>query len=145
MRTWNRVAGRFDRERGELHVRSWIALGGWIIYLGRNIINDIIVSSSEEIIQMFFALLLAYCLQGCLAELIGVRMGSSGISFPNRLFPSFPYLVLFRKNLRREASHKIFKRYVSWSLDYNIALINPRTRSPYLWRLFMAATLSGGV
>jgi hypothetical protein len=105
MRTWNRVAGRFDRERGELHVRSWIALVGWIIILGTILL--MIVSSSEEIIQMFFALLLAYCLQGCLAELIGVRMGSSGISFPNRLFPSFPYLVLFRKNLERNSFNRV--------------------------------------
>jgi hypothetical protein len=56
---------------------------------------------------MFFALLLVYCLQGCLAELIGVRMGSSGISFPTRLFPSFPYLVLFRKNLERNSFNRV--------------------------------------
>ena len=34
-------------------------------------------------------------------------MGSSGISFPNRLFPSFPYLVLFRKNLERNSFNRV--------------------------------------
>jgi hypothetical protein len=42
---------------------------------------------------MLLVLFVVYGIQGYLAELIGVKIASSGISFPNRVFPSFPYLV----------------------------------------------------
>ena len=105
MHTWKRDAGRFDKKRGELYARSWIACGGWIIILCA--ILFMIVSSSDEITQTLLALFLGYSIQGCLAELIGVRIGPSGISFPNRLFPSFPYLMLFRKKLARRSFDRV--------------------------------------
>jgi hypothetical protein len=119
MRVWNRT-GSFEKKRAQLYTRSWIACGGWIIILGTILL--LIVLSSEEIIQMFLALLWTYCLQGYLAEVIGVRMGPSGISFPNRLFPSFPYLVFFRKNLGSNSFNRVD------FISRNILLVYPVRR-----------------
>jgi len=84
-------------KRGGLSVRSWIAFGGWASILC--ILLLLLANSSEAAIQTLLALLVVYVAQGCLAELIGVKIEESGFSFPNRVFPSFPYLVLFRRKV----------------------------------------------
>lgn len=58
-----------------------------------------VVTSAETEIQVLLLLSMVYGLQGWLAELIGVKIDASGISFPNRVFPQFPYLVFFRRKL----------------------------------------------
>ena len=63
--------------------------------------------SAETEAQIFLALSIAYAVQGCLAELIGVKIDSSGISFPNRALPRFPYLTLFRRKLRKGSFDRV--------------------------------------
>ena len=95
-----------------LSVRSWIACGGWAIILVT--LSLLVVFSSEPSIQTLLALLVIYGIQGCWVELIGVKIEPSGISFPNRVFPRFPYLVLFRRKLPRGAFNRVdfIKRHV---------------------------------
>jgi hypothetical protein len=88
-----------------LSVRSWIACCGWTIILAALLL--LVVLSTETAIQTLLMLLMIYGIQGYLAELIGVKIESSGISFPNRVFPSFPYLILFRSKLPRESFNRI--------------------------------------
>jgi hypothetical protein len=89
----------------ELRARSWMACGGWIAILTALLISAAL--SAETEIQILIALSSAYAIQGCLAELIGVKIDSSGISFPNRVLPTFPYLVLFRRKLRKGSFDRI--------------------------------------
>jgi hypothetical protein len=89
----------------ELSARSWIACGGWIALLTGLLIFAAI--SAETEVQMLLALSIAYAVQGFLAELIGVKIDSSGISFPNRLLPRFPYLVLFRRKFHKGSFDRV--------------------------------------
>ena len=93
------------RKKEGLSVRSWIACGGWTIILVALLL--LLALSSEAAIQTLLALLVAYGIQGCLVDLAGVKIEASGISFPNRLFPRFPYLVLFRRKLSRASFNRI--------------------------------------
>ena len=77
--------------------RSWMACSGWIVILATILIS--MMDSSEAEVNALLALSLAYGVQGCVAELIGVKVEPSGISFPNRAFPRFPYFILFRRRL----------------------------------------------
>jgi hypothetical protein len=88
-----------------LSVRSWVACGGWTIILA--VLLLLVVLSTELAIQTLLIIFLIYGVQGYLAELIGVKIESSGISFPNRVFPSFPYLVLFRSRLPRQSFNRV--------------------------------------
>lgn len=88
----------------ELTARSWIACGGWIVILTALLVSAL---SAETEVQIFLALSIAYAVQGCLAELIGVKIDSSGISFPNRVLPRFPYLILFRRKLRKGSFDRV--------------------------------------
>ncbi len=97
MRAGDLDANWVGSKKNGLSVRSWIACGGWAAILG--IVLVLLVNSSEPSIHTLSALLLVYVIQGCLAELIGVKIEVSGFSFPNRVFPRFPYLVLFRCKL----------------------------------------------
>jgi hypothetical protein len=90
-------SGWVDGERGGLSYRSWIAFSGWIIILATLLIWAVL-SSDVQVITLL-GLSLAYALQGCVAEFIGVKIEVSGISFPNRVFSRFPYLILFRRKL----------------------------------------------
>jgi hypothetical protein len=88
-----------------LSVRSWMVCGGWAAILG--IILLLLVNFSEPAIQTLLAFLVVYVTQGCLAELIGVKIEGSGFSFPNRVFPRFPYLVLLRCKLPERSFDQI--------------------------------------
>jgi hypothetical protein len=105
MRVVGRNAPLAVRKKEGLSVRSWIACSGWAIILVTLLL--LIVLSSETEIQTLLALLVIYSIQGCLTELIGVKIESSGISFPNRVFPRFPYLVLFRCKLPRGSFNRV--------------------------------------
>lgn len=93
------------RKRDGISVRSWIAFGGWATILG--ILLLLLAASSEAAIQTLLALSVVYVTQGCLAELRGVKIEELGFSFPNRVFPSFPYLVLFRRKLPRSSFDRV--------------------------------------
>jgi hypothetical protein len=105
MRTGDRNASLVTGKKEELSVRSWIACSGWTAILA--ILLLLLVNSSEIAIQTLLALSVVYVMQGSLAELIGVKIEESGISFPNRVFPGFPYLVLFRCKLPRKSFNRI--------------------------------------
>jgi hypothetical protein len=93
----NHHSALFVRKREGLSYRSWIVCSGWIVILVALLILIMIFSESE--VRTLLALSLVYGAQGCFAELIGVKIDSSGISFPNRVLPRFPYLILFRRKL----------------------------------------------
>jgi hypothetical protein len=95
----------FVREKEALSYRSWTACGGWIVILAALSISA--VFSAEAEVRTLLVLSLAYGVQGCFAELIGVKIDSSGISFPNRIFPKFPYLILFRRKLPKGSFDRI--------------------------------------
>lgn len=105
MRVVDRDASLAFRKREGLSIRSWIACGGWTIILLALLLFAVL--SSELEIQALLALLVAYGIQGCAVELIGVKIEPSGISFPNRVFPSFPYLVLLRSKLPRKSFNRV--------------------------------------
>jgi hypothetical protein len=88
---------RHAGKKGKLFLRSRVACGGWIMILA--VLLASVISFSETEVQMLLMLSMVYGLQGWLAELIGVKIDASGISFPNRVFPQFPYLVFFRRKL----------------------------------------------
>src|SRR5579871_5234135 len=71
----------------------------WVVYNPSctiNLDNAFFGSGRQRVAS---ALFLAYGVQGFAAELIGVKVEPSGISCPNRAFPRFPYLILFRRRL----------------------------------------------
>jgi hypothetical protein len=95
----------FAGKKEGLSYRSWMACSGWIAILAAILISVVLSSDSE--VKTLLGLSLAYGVQGCFAELIGVKIESSGISFPNRVFPGFPYLILFRRKLSVESFSRI--------------------------------------
>jgi hypothetical protein len=105
MRLGDRDASLVARKKVGLSVRSWIACCGWTIILVMLLL--LVVLSTETAIQILLVFFVVYGIQGYLAELIGVKIESSGISFPNRVFPSFPYLVLFRSKLPRRSFNRV--------------------------------------
>jgi hypothetical protein len=105
MRIGDRDARWGARKEMGLSVRSWIACGGWTIILVTLLL--LVVLSTETTVQILLVFFVVYGIQGYLAELIGVKIESSGISFPNRVFPSFPYLVLFRSKLPRRSFNRV--------------------------------------
>lgn len=105
MRVVDRDAPSAARKIIRLSVRSWAACAGWTIILVTLLL--LAVLSSEAATQTLIALLVAYSIQGCWVELIGVKIESSGISFPNRAFTRFPYLVLFRSKLPRKSFNRV--------------------------------------
>jgi hypothetical protein len=105
MRVVERDAPSAARKKTRLSVRSWAACAGWTIILVTLFLLALL--SSEAATQTLLALLVAYSVQGCWVELIGVKIESSGISFPNRVFPRFPYLVLFRSKLPRMSFNRV--------------------------------------
>ena len=92
-------------KNGILSLRSRIACGGWIVVLA--ILSVSAITSAETGVQALLMLLTVYGLQGWLAELIGVKIDASGISFPNRIFPEFPYLVFFRRKLPKGSFDRV--------------------------------------
>ena len=105
MRVVVRDAPLAARKKKRLSVRSWTACGGWTIIIVTLLL--LVLISSEGATQTLLALLVVYGIQGCCVELIGVKIESSGISFPNRVFPRFPYLVLFRSKLPRRSFNRV--------------------------------------
>ena len=69
------------------------------------LVSFIIYSQTE--VQVLLMLSMVYGLQGWLAELIGVKIDSSGVSFPNRVLPQFTYLVFFRRKLSKGSFDRV--------------------------------------
>ena len=105
MRVGDLDAGWVVRKKDGLSIRGWMVCGGWVTILG--IVLLLLIISAGTATQMLLALLVVYVCQGCLAELIGVKIKGSGFSFPNRAFPRFPYLVFFRCKLPRSSVDRV--------------------------------------
>jgi hypothetical protein len=99
------LLSRHGGKNGKLSLRSRVACGGWTMILAVLLVS--VIAFSETEVQMLLMLSMVYGLQGWLAELIGVKIDASGISFPNRVFPQFPYLVLFRRKLSKGSFDRI--------------------------------------
>jgi hypothetical protein len=92
-------------KKGKLSLRSRVACYGWIVILAILLASVVLFSETE--VETLLILSMVYGLQGWLAELIGVKVDASGIAFPNRIFPQFPYLVLFRRKLSEGSFDRI--------------------------------------
>jgi hypothetical protein len=66
----------------------------WLIILGASLALQ---SGRPAPLEILFLLFLAiYAMQAFVAEALGVRVSTKSISFPRRLNPGFPFLVLWR-------------------------------------------------
>jgi hypothetical protein len=99
------LLSRRGDKKGKLSLRSRVACGGWTMILAVLLVS--VIAFSETEVQMLLMLSMAYGLQGWLAELIGVKIDASGVLFPNRMFPQFQYLVLFRGKLSKGSIDRI--------------------------------------
>jgi len=100
-----------DREaRGNsVIVRSWRGCGIWLLLSG----ICITISAShglteapwiDSIVVWFVAL---YSFQALIAELAGVKVSESGISFPRRILPKFGILTFWRARIPAQFVNRI--------------------------------------
>ena len=75
-------------------MRSLPMCAAWLILMGVSVALQSVRTHPLEIIFLLF--LTIYGLQAFLAEALGVRVSEKSISFPRRLIPNFPFLVLWR-------------------------------------------------
>jgi hypothetical protein len=55
----------------------------------------------------FVALIGMFCAQAFLAEAFGYRVGRTGVSFPRRLFPTFPFPILWRRRIPEKSISRV--------------------------------------
>ena len=75
-------------------MRSLLMCAAWLILTGVSVALLFVRTQPMEIIFLLF--LTIYAIQAFIAEVLGVRVSTKSISFPRRLFPNFPFLVLWR-------------------------------------------------
>ncbi len=80
----------------------------WLILTGVSVVLQFTRTSPFEIIFLLF--LTMYSIQAFIAEALGVRVSQKSISFPRRLFPNFPFLVLWRMYIKWADIHQINSR-----------------------------------
>ncbi len=80
----------------------------WLILTGVSVVLQFTRTSPFEIIFLLF--LTMYSIQAFIAEALGVRVSQKSISFPRRLFPNFPFLVLWRMCIKWADIHQINSR-----------------------------------
>ena len=78
-------------------MRSLPMCAGWLILTGVSVMLQSIRTNPLEIIVILF--LTVYGIQAFIAEALGVRVSEKSISFPRRLIPNFPFLVLWRMRI----------------------------------------------
>jgi len=69
----------------------------WLILTGVSVVLQSARTNPLEILILMF--LTIYGIQAFIAEALGVRVSEKAISFPRRLIPSFPFLVLWRMRI----------------------------------------------
>jgi hypothetical protein len=79
-------------------MRSLSMCAAWLILFGVSLALQSVRPNPLEII--FLLLLAIYALQAFVAEALGVRVSKKTISFPRRLIPGFPFLVLWRVRVK---------------------------------------------
>ncbi len=75
-------------------MRSLLMCAAWLILTGVSVALLFVRTQPTEIIFLLF--LTIYAIQAFIAEVLGVRVSTKSISFPRRLSPNFPFLVLWR-------------------------------------------------
>lgn len=75
-------------------MRSLPMCAAWLILTGVSVALQSVRTHPLEIIFLLF--LTIYGFQAFIAEALGVCVSKKSISFPRRLFPNFPFLVLWR-------------------------------------------------
>jgi len=78
-------------------MRSLPMCAAWLILTGVSVMLQSIRTNPLEIIILLF--LTVYGIQAFIAEALGVRVSEKSISFPRRLIPNFPFLVLWRMRI----------------------------------------------
>ena len=89
-------------------MRSLPMCAAWLILTGVSVVLQSTRTNPLEIIFLLF--LTMYSAQAFFAEALGVRMSQKSISFPRRLFPNFPFLVLWRMRIKCADIHQISSR-----------------------------------
>ena len=79
-------------------MRSLPMCAAWLILIGVSFVLQSIRTNPLEIIILLF--LTVYGIQAFIAEALGVRVSEKSISFPRRLIPGFPFLVLWRMRVK---------------------------------------------
>jgi uncharacterized membrane protein len=79
-------------------MRSLPMCAAWLILTGVSVVLQSIRMNPLEILILLF--LTVYGIQAFIAEALGVRVSKKSISFPRRLIPNFPFLVLWRVRVR---------------------------------------------
>ncbi len=82
----------------EAKMRSLPMCAAWLILTGVSVALQSVRTHPLEIIFLLF--LTIYGFQAFIAEALGVRVSKKSISFPRRLFPNFPFLVLWRMGIK---------------------------------------------
>jgi uncharacterized membrane protein len=79
-------------------MRSLPMCAAWLILTGVSVVLQSIRTNPLEILILLF--LTVYGIQAFIAEALGVRVSKKSISFPRRLIPNFPFLVLWRMRIK---------------------------------------------
>lgn len=75
-------------------MRSLPLCAAWLILTGVSVVLQSTRTNPLEILILMF--LTIYGIQAFIAEALGVRVSQKSISFPRRLIPNFPFLLLWR-------------------------------------------------
>ena len=79
-------------------MRSLPMCAAWLILTGVSVVLQSARTNPLEILILMF--LTIYGIQAFIAEALGVRVSQKSISFPRRLIPGFPFLVLWRMRIK---------------------------------------------
>ena len=79
-------------------MRSLPMCAAWLMIMGASFALLSVRTNPLEIIFLLF--LTIYAIQAFIAEALGVRVSKKSISFPRRLIPGFPFLVLWRVRIK---------------------------------------------
>ena len=79
-------------------MRSLPMCAAWLILTGVSVALQSVRTNPLEILFLLF--LTIYAIQAFIAEALGVRVSKKSISFPRRLIPDFPFLVLWRVRVK---------------------------------------------
>jgi hypothetical protein len=79
-------------------MRSLPMCAAWLIVTGVSVVLQSVRTNPLEVLFLLF--LTIYGIQAFIAEALGVRVSKKSISFPRRLIPNFPFLVLWRVRIK---------------------------------------------
>ncbi len=89
-------------------MRSLPMCAAWLILTGVSVaLQSVRTHPLEVLLLMLFTL---YAIQAFIAEVLGVRVSQKSISFPRRLIPDFPFLVLWRMRIKCAEIEQISSR-----------------------------------